>query len=237
MSLQNRGWDLPRNRAFEGIAHGGRLSGIGHATKDDLRFHDLPDRHGDGFSGHRLEAAEPTLCPLLASAGFVQRDDEVRRLCLEVGWRIVEGQMTILPDPDKSHVDPIFGDQRVQALALRLRILVRVDVMENADGYGKPVYETFFEIPAKRGSVVPRKADVFIEMESGHPRPVEVRFAREVAEHLELRGAGRQDDTGCPVVPERRPNTRRPHRRGVGAQFLLRFEDADAESHVRAGTL
>ncbi|MGZ4258097.1 MAG: hypothetical protein ACXVRE_10065 [Gaiellaceae bacterium] len=42
---------------------------------------------------------------VLASAGLVQRDDKIRLLGGEVGGRVVERKMPILPDADKGHVN------------------------------------------------------------------------------------------------------------------------------------
>src|ERR1700730_6502805 len=61
----------------------------------------LAYRHGNGSLGDFGNIREPSLAKLLATAGFIEADNEIGIFCLEVGRRIVKCQMTILSDTHK----------------------------------------------------------------------------------------------------------------------------------------
>ena len=48
---------------------------------------------------------KPSFPKLLTPARFVQRNDEIFFLGFEVGGRIIEGEMPVLPDSNESDVD------------------------------------------------------------------------------------------------------------------------------------
>src|SRR5207245_7917523 len=69
---------------------------------------------------------EPALADLLPPARFVQGHDEVRGVGLEIGGRIVEGEVAVLADADERDVDrrgcelasDLAGDARRVVLAV-----------------------------------------------------------------------------------------------------------------------
>jgi hypothetical protein len=56
--------------------------------------------------------------------------------------------------------------------------------------------EALAQIAAEAGLGIGRDADIFVEMKRGDARPVDVLHGREMVQHLELAGAGRDDDVG-----------------------------------------
>src|SRR2546428_403393 len=64
-----------------------------------------------GPPGRVFGPLEPARAELLATAGLVQRDQEVRLLGLEVGRGIVESGVAVLADPHEGRVDRVGADQ------------------------------------------------------------------------------------------------------------------------------
>src|ERR1700694_825713 len=91
-----------------------------------IRLQNLTHRHGDGSPGNFRNIREPSLANLLATAGFIKVDDEIRCLCLEIRRRIVERQMTILPDTDKSDINRLQSQGRANATDNFIEIIVAV---------------------------------------------------------------------------------------------------------------
>src|SRR5215210_548103 len=59
---------------------------------------------------------------LLPAAGFIEIDDDIRLLGLEVGGRVVEGEVAVLADADEGHVRPALRNQLAEPPALFARI-------------------------------------------------------------------------------------------------------------------
>src|SRR6266550_2264415 len=78
---------------------------VRHDTNNFLRLQNLTHRHGDGAARDFRNICEPSLANLLATAGFIELDDEIWIRRLEIRRRIVEREMTILPDTDKSDIN------------------------------------------------------------------------------------------------------------------------------------
>ena len=88
--------------ALEAGLDGRRLARVRDDADDRARLQNLADRHRDRLRRHVVDRGEPAFADLLPPAGLVERDDEVRLLGLEIGRRIVEGEMAVLADPDKA---------------------------------------------------------------------------------------------------------------------------------------
>ena len=76
--------DLP----FERILRGLRLARVRHRQHDQRALQDLADAHRDRPLRHGVQCREPALAELLLPAGFVEIDDDIGLLGLEIGRRI-----------------------------------------------------------------------------------------------------------------------------------------------------
>ena len=103
MPLQHGCRMIGADRTLDGISYRNRLAGIRHAQDDALALQDLADAHGDGVVRNGRKGREPPFAELLPPAGFVERDNDIGVLGVEIGWRIVEGEMAVLADSGKAH--------------------------------------------------------------------------------------------------------------------------------------
>lgn len=118
VALQDRGGDVGGDFAFDGVADGFGFAGVGDGADDGGALHDLADAHGDGLAGHVVEGGEPAFAQLLAAAGVVELDDEVGFFGLEVGGRVVEGEVAVFADADEGDVDGVSAEDVGDAGAL-----------------------------------------------------------------------------------------------------------------------
>src|SRR5579859_395992 len=198
MALQDRGRAEVRHRALDRRAYGLRLAGIGHRQDDERAAHDLLHGHGDCLARNVIQRREPALAELLPSASLVEFDALVTLRRGKVGRRIVEGEVAVLADAGEGHVDRVCCDQSVEALDLRIDVGgVAPDEVEGAQ-VGQVGDKPFLEIPAEARRMGLRHADIFVEVEGRHARPVDPWFGDQRGEELELAHAGGNDDVGVP---------------------------------------
>ena len=111
MGLQDRRrneiGDVARHNLVDRVG----LDLIRHRGDDLAAAHDLIDGHGDGLLRHVIDGGEPALAKLLAAAGVVEVDDLVGGGGVEIGGRIVEGDVGILADADDADVDGLLTDE------------------------------------------------------------------------------------------------------------------------------
>ena len=55
--------------------------------------------------GNLRERSEPSLIHLLLPAWFVEVDDKIRTLIFKVCRRIIEGEVSVLSDPDECNIN------------------------------------------------------------------------------------------------------------------------------------
>jgi len=122
VALQDRGRTERRDWPFHGPFDGCGLARIRHGADDAVALHDLRDGHRDRLCGHLIQRREPALAHLLAAAGFVQCYNQIRRIGLEIGRRVIEGQMAVLAASYSRDINRRGVDQLSQSLALRLKI-------------------------------------------------------------------------------------------------------------------
>ena len=96
--------------AFKGDLHCISLACIGNSIDDCLTLHDLADAHGDSLFGHIFKSREPAFAELLFAADFVKIHNKIGCFGIEISRGIVEREVTVFTDTDKSHVDRIGGD-------------------------------------------------------------------------------------------------------------------------------
>ena len=127
---------------------------------------------------------EPALADLLAPAGLVERDDEVGLLGVEIGGRIVEGEVAVLADADERDVDrrrtrspaDLVGDLPRLVLAVEEVVRARCPSVAN---------QPLEEVAAEACGMIERQADVLVEMEHLDARPVDARRGNQRFEKLE----------------------------------------------------
>ena len=109
---------------------------------------------------------------MLAPAGLVKFDDEIRFLGFEICGRIVEREMPILPDPKQAEL----GINRAKRFAILARSSlgigrVPVDFVERShcDVCG----ETLAQISAKRSPVIGGQGDILVHVKACHAFPGE----------------------------------------------------------------
>ena len=101
--------------------------------------------------------------------------------------------MAVLADAGETDIDPAPADQPVQALGLGGGLGQPVDRHE-ADRPAERADEALFQIAPEARRMVRAETDIFVEMESGDLRPVDVVGRDERLQHLELAGASGDDD-------------------------------------------
>ncbi len=137
MSLQDGSGSGGDNLSFEAILDGAGFSPVGNNAEDFSGFKNLTDGHGDGLLRHIRQFVEPAFPYLLPTAGIIEVDDQIRFLSLEIGWRVVEGKMTIFPNANEGEVDGR-GPEKVSNLPTGLGwVTFAVEQMIFLDARGK----------------------------------------------------------------------------------------------------
>ena len=171
MRPQNRrrghGRDLALHTGLDSL----RLPLVGHDADDFARFEDLPHGHGNGSGGYLVSRGEPAFADLLLPALSVERHNQVWLLGVEVRRRIVERQVAILANPDKRHVDGRLGELAANALGDAGGVLFPIEQMIPGDA--RLGDEAIEEVFAKTGGMIDRQADVLVQVEHLHARPVD----------------------------------------------------------------
>src|SRR3954451_10637020 len=194
MLLEDRGRPHVGHRPFEDLVHGLRLALIGHGEDHHVARQDAPDRHRDRFGRHIVEGGEPALAELLAAAALIQRDNLVGHRRVEVSRRIVEGEMAVLADAGEHHVDRMGIEHGVDTLDLTLEVRrVALDEVESAE-LRKAPGEALLQIAPEARRMRIGHGDILVEMKGSDTRPVDFVVLDKAFKHLELAGAGGDDD-------------------------------------------
>ena len=180
--------------AVEAGVNGLGFARVGNDAEDLLGFEDLLDGHGDGLLGNLVEIAEPAFADLLLAAGVIEIDDDVRIGDLEIGGRIVEGEMAIFADAGEGNIDGRAGDGGVDAANEVAGIGGGIEKVMIGDAglADKALFEEF----AEAGGMIGGQADVFVKMKEFDVLPGDVGSGGEDFEEFELRGAGGGDEAG-----------------------------------------
>lgn len=159
--------------------------------------HDLAGAHRDGLPGNILQGLEPPLAHLLLLAPLVQLHHLVGKVGLEVGRRVVEGDMGVLPDADDPHVHhlpPQFGTQGGDVL---LHIALPVDEVGGLQVHLG--YEALLQVLAEACDVALAQLHILVQVEHLHLAPVDG-LLRQGLHRLELARPGGEDDPRLPLA-------------------------------------
>ena len=121
---------------------------------------------------HIRQLLKPAFTNLLAPATLIQIDDEIWRLGLEIGRRIIKRHVSIFANADESNVNRKLADNIINPLALPLRVSFRADVMASPHWQRKQTDKVFPEKSTKRSRVSNWHAHVLIQMKYGNVRPM-----------------------------------------------------------------
>ena len=116
---------------------------------------------------------------------------------LEIGRRIVEGEVRVLADADEGDVDGRALDRLADGAAHRVEITVAVERVKRRDAGA--VDEVLVQHAPEAGRVIGGDADVLVEMEQLDPRPVDGRARGEAVQEAELRVPRGGDGPGVPA--------------------------------------
>src|SRR5439155_19842906 len=105
MTGQDCSWRHRNDFSLEAELYRLRFPRIRNDSNDFFGLEDLAHRHGNGLPGNFRNVREPAFTHLLAAAGFIESDNEISVLRLEIRRRIVERQMTVFSDAGKSNID------------------------------------------------------------------------------------------------------------------------------------
>src|SRR5215469_11204064 len=139
-----------------------RFACVGNNTENFLGFENLGTGHRDGATGHLLQALEPALAQLLTPASIIEIDHQERFRGSKIGWRIVEGQVSILPDADEGDVNRSFADlsRNLGNGLLRISVALEEVIVDDSNFVEQALAKIFL----KAGRVIARQADVFVQM-------------------------------------------------------------------------
>ena len=157
--------------AFEAEFDGLGFARFGDYSDDLIGFQDLANGHGDGLAGNFGKIAEPGFADLLAATGFVEIDEEIGLFGLEIGGRVVEGEMAVFTDAGEGEVDGRGAEELAYAVDYFVGIGVAVEQVILRDaGFVNQALEKVF---AKAGGMRDWQADVFVEMKEFDAVPVD----------------------------------------------------------------
>src|SRR5215472_12754921 len=199
---------LPQNRcgcqrtdlAVEARLYCPSLASLRHNHDDLFRAHDLTDRDGDGPGGNIRQSCEPPFVHLLLPAGFIEVNDGIRFFRLEIRWRIVERQVTVLSDPPKSNIHWPCGQFAADLFCHRLRISLAIQKMMLRDS--RLMNEPLEKVLAKTGRMSDWQANVFVQVKQLDAAPINIRGARQGLQEFKLRRTGRGHDPCQTVVAD-----------------------------------
>lgn len=202
-----------RDVAFHALAYRLGFAHVRNGSKYVLRFKDLANAHRNGLPWHVIECGEPSFPKLLAAAVFVQRDDEIRSLGLEIcGW-VIESEVAIFTYAGEREVNGIALDLTVEFRNHLLRVARTVDQVELANAHF--VDEPFAEIPREAGRVVFAESGVLIQVKHLDFVPRNSWKACEHGKHVELRCPSGCDQPGV-ALPRNSFNKESSGLRGNG---------------------
>jgi len=186
MLLKNRGRAQGADFQLEAVSNGLRFPPIGYDTEHVFGFDNLLDRHGDGLPRDIINSLEPTFAYLLAPACLIEFDNKIRFPRLEVGWRIIESQVPVLPNANEGRVNYLARDQLADAhtLCQGIRIIAVDEVKRTgSDAINDPVLQVSSETGRVRGG----KIHIFVKVKESSQRPVYILLPNKLIEKLELR--------------------------------------------------
>ena len=152
--------------------------------------------------GTSVEAGEPALPYLLLSAALVEIHDQVRRGGFEIGRWIVEGQVRVLADTDKRHIDGLLPQPSAHVATDGGRITLAIEQMVAGNPGGPD--QALEEIAAEAGGML-RTGRCIRRGERADEAPVEIGLLHQPIEKRDLRRPGGGDDAGAAALMKRRP--------------------------------
>src|SRR5437016_3396230 len=102
---QYRRWSQRADLSFKARFDRFRFSSIRDDANNLFRFQNLAHAHGNGSARYVVQSWELSFPELLTPASFIQRNNQIFFLGFKIGGRIVEGEMPVLSDSNKSDID------------------------------------------------------------------------------------------------------------------------------------
>lgn len=217
------------NGAFEGVADGLSLAGLGGDADHFFGRAEGWDGQGEGVRGNGFDAREMAFLKLLHFAGEVEFDQFDEVFFLEAGHgRIVESQMAVFAHTEAAEVDRLlFEEGFVAGAFIEREIHVAFDEMKGF-GFDKgfdPVTEVF----AKTGFVVLINAEVFVHVEEGHLGPIDAFEIDEFAEKLDLGITSGENDGGGTLALDHAGKVSIYFARGETGQLFLTWKNMNIQ--------
>lgn len=194
MSAENARGDLRIDRSLESGLDGLGFAGFRNGGNDLGGLENLANGHGDGAGGDVRERFEPAFADLLTAAGFIEIDEEVGIFGIEIGGRIVEGEVSVLADADESEING--GSEQVVGGGAEKRGGIGVAVECVVTNDGGLIDEATLKIVGEAGWVSDGQAEVLIELKEFDGLPWDRGRGDEGLEKFELRGASCGDEAG-----------------------------------------
>src|SRR3954468_10853810 len=105
MTPQNRSRCHRTNLSLEACFHRLCFALVWNYSKNFLRFENLFRRHRYRLLRYLRDIRKPRFADLLLPARLIQADDDVRLLRIEIGRRIVKGNVPVFPNAEESNVN------------------------------------------------------------------------------------------------------------------------------------
>src|SRR5262249_19234236 len=172
MCAKNGGGRQWTNLAGEAGFYCLRLASIGYDCENLPHFENLAHGHRKRLLWYLRDVREPCFAHLLAPTGLIKVHDNVRFLDLKICGRIVERDVAVFTDAQKSDVNRRRSQLATDALRDLARI-VRVaveQVIANDSSFLDQLFQQHF---AEAAGMRNRQADVFVKMEGLHFGPVD----------------------------------------------------------------
>ncbi len=117
MLPENRGRPQRADFQLQSIPDGFGFPPIRHHAENVSSFENLLNGHGYCPLRHVVETFEPPFAYLLAAARLVEFHKEIWFLRFEIGWWVVEREMSVLPNAHERNINSFPRNQLSNALA------------------------------------------------------------------------------------------------------------------------
>ena len=107
--LQNRSRTGVGNRTFNHAFDSLSFAFIGHNIDDNFALADLRNTHAESVGGNSIKGGEPAFAQLLITAGIIKFHNQEGFVGIKVSRGVIESDVTIFTNTDKSDVDGVIG--------------------------------------------------------------------------------------------------------------------------------
>ena len=166
---------------------------------------------------------------LLKPAAVVQGDLADGKRIVEIGFmRIVEADVTVLPEPQKRNVDGRSREECGVTRAFQFDIGGVARQIVNCTGLNA-IRDVLPDPATKTERVIGANAFVFVDVEYIYRLPIDIGHGRQQADHLQLRVGRREEDAGAALLENRRTNQRAGVASCLGCQRGPIWQNVDEE--------